>query len=70
MVSSKLDSSDKLKTVLLSGYKVFGDYLWGYDPRYPQDKTWAAPSEVVQPTRSRHAVYDTGRSAPHGYKKI
>ena len=33
----------------------------GYDPRYPQDKTWAAPSEVVQPTRSRHAAHDTGR---------
>ena len=25
MISSKLDSSDKLKTVLLSGYKALGD---------------------------------------------
>jgi hypothetical protein len=23
--------------------------LWGYDPRYPQDKTRAAPSEVASP---------------------
>ena len=30
-------------------------HLWGYGPRYPQDKTWAAPSEVAQPTRSRRA---------------
>ena len=30
--------------------------LWGYGPRYPQDKTWAAPSEVAWPTRSSMAV--------------
>ena len=29
--------------------------VWGYGPRYPQDKTWAAPSEVARPTRSRRA---------------
>ena len=23
-----------------------GELAMGYDPRYPQDKTWAAPSEV------------------------
>ena len=42
-----------------SGFEsiTFGDNgkVWGYGPRYPQDKTWAAPSEVAQPTRSRHA---------------
>ena len=31
------------------------DTCGGYDPRYPQDKTWAAPSEVAHPTRSRRA---------------
>ena len=41
VISSKLDSSDELKTVLLSGYKVLGDYLWGYDPYYSQGCTWA-----------------------------
>ena len=30
-------------------------YMWGYGPRYPQDKTWAAPSKVAQPIRSRRA---------------
>ena len=29
--------------------------LWGYGSRYSQDKTWAAPSEVAQPIRSRRA---------------
>ena len=28
--------------------------LWGIDPRVPQDGTWAAPSEVARPMRSRH----------------
>ena len=39
VISNKLDSSDKLKIVLLSGYKALGDKLWGYDPRYPQGCT-------------------------------
>ena len=38
-------------------------WVWGYDPRYPQDKTWAALSEVAQPTRSRRVAHDTGRCA-------
>ena len=42
----------------------------GYDPRYPQDKTWAAPSEVAQPTRSRLTAHGTARRAPQGYNKI
>ena len=33
-------------------------YLWGIYPRVPQDGTWAAPSEVARPVRSRRAHQD------------
>ena len=46
-----LNSSDKLKTVLLNGCKALGDKLWGYNPRYQQGCTWAEPLGEVQPTR-------------------
>jgi hypothetical protein len=32
--------------------------LWGYKPPVPQDDTWAAPSEVAQPVRSRRTSQD------------
>ena len=32
--------------------------VWGIHPRVPQDGTWAAPSEVVRPVRSRCARQD------------
>ena len=32
--------------------------MWGIDPRVPQDGTWAAPSEVARPVRSRRAHQD------------
>ena len=32
--------------------------LWGIYPRVPQDGTWAAPSEVARPVRSRRAHQD------------
>jgi hypothetical protein len=37
-----------------------GRHLWGIYPRYPHGYTWAVPSEVTQPARSRRA--------PQGYK--
>ena len=36
-------SSDKLDAALLSGYKMFGDKMWGYNPVNPQGCTWAEP---------------------------
>ena len=32
--------------------------LWGIYPQVPQDGTWAAPSEVARPVRSRRAHQD------------
>ena len=43
-------------------------YLWGYDFGYPWQAIWAAPPEVVQPTRRRLTVHDAARRVPQDIK--
>ena len=42
--------------------------MWGYDPGYPRQTTWAALSGAVQPTRRRPTVHGTARRAPQDIK--
>jgi hypothetical protein len=42
----------------------------GYNPRYPQRGTWAAPSGMVQLTTSTLAAHGTDRRTPQGFQKI
>jgi hypothetical protein len=42
----------------------------GYDPRYPQCRTWANLPAEAQPTRSIRMRHDTGRRALQDYVKL
>ena len=44
--------------IAVDGVMHLGCPLWGIYPRVPQDGTWAAPSEVARPVRSRRAHQD------------
>ena len=45
-----------------------GTSCGGYDPGYPRQTTWAAPSGVVQPTRRRLTVHGTARRVQQDIK--
>ena len=47
-----------------TGTTCSGTSCRGYDPGYPRQTTWAAPSGAAQPTRRSLAGHDSGRRLP------